>query len=86
MSERKAPWGKVYAVVPNLSYEDDAKRNPETAKRMVYLELGVAWLNRSQEGRESMRIQLHVTPVQWGDPNCPRIIDVQKNQERRGSR
>lgn len=82
MSNRKQPWGRVYAVVPNLKYDPNDSASPKS----TWLELGVAWLNeKEKDGQASatMRIDLSLMPVQWLDPNCPRIVDVQKSQPKK---
>lgn len=81
-TNRKQPWGRVYAVVPNLKHDP----NDAQSGKSTWLELGVAWLNeKEKDGQTSttMRIDLALMPVQWLDPNCPRIIDVQKSQPRK---
>lgn len=82
MSNRKQPWGRVYAVVPNLKHDPNDAESPKS----TWLELGVAWMNekvRDGQTSTSMRIDLSLSPVQWLDPNCPRTIDVQKSQPKK---
>lgn len=81
-NDKKKPWGRVYAVVPNSAYNEQSTNSP----KHTYLELGVAWHNVNRDGRESLRVELSIVPVVWTDPNCKRVIDIQKMEEQRGSK
>lgn len=75
-NDKKHPWGRVYAVVPSQSKNDDG------SKKSDWLELGVAWMNTNAEsGKVNLRIDLKIVPVAWNDPACPRVLDVQKIEE-----
>lgn len=77
-NDKKHPWGHVYAVVPNPKYNEQST----TSQKNRYLEVGVAWHNTSQDGKESLRIELPLMPTAWLDPNVARVLDVQKTAAR----
>lgn len=81
-NDKKKPWGRVYAVVSNPTHNEQSTTSPKNN----YLEVGVAWHNVNRDGRESLRVELSLAPVVWNDPNCRRVIDIQKTEEPRGSK
>jgi hypothetical protein len=71
-TDRKGPWGHVVALVSQLG-------DPE---KTDFLQLGAAWMNQDKDGNSYLSFELKVEPVQWGNPNCRRIIQVQQVRER----
>lgn len=70
-SDRKLPWGKVFALLPV------GERDTE------FVELGVAWMNQDKDGNDYISLDLKVEPVQWANPRCPRKLQIQKMKQRR---
>ena len=73
-SEKKTPWGRVRAVVPAPT-----KDKPEN---LEWLDVGAAWMNETNDGKRYVHIELKVSPVQWGDPHCRRVLDISIESER----